>query len=374
MTIEKLRIKASQIIFKYKQARYLSMKNLGKTTLQISNQGLGCMSMSEFYGKPLPDDQAFKLFNKAYELGINFFDTADMYGCGDNERLVGEVVTNLINDKNANRENLLIASKCGIVRDAKNPHKRGVDNSYGYIKTCCQKSLKRLDGKHGQIKYIDLYYLHRLNGQNQIDEAMKAMAELLAEGKIKAVGLSEANTQLITLANKALLKHSNHQHQISAVQSEYSLLTRVAQTSGVLDLCEKLNISFIAYSPLSRALLTGEISASKQFPKDDFRQYFPRFQGENLQRNMEIVNQVKKLAQQKQCTTAQIALAWVLHQKNITPIPGTTKEANLMTNVAAENIHFSHDDLAHLNQLEEAKGLRYRRQSMHDYGLGHEIN
>lgn len=346
---------------------------MGKTNLTISHQGLGCMAMSEFYGKPISDEQAFGVFNKAYELGINFFDTADIYGSGDNERLVGEAMASLIKNKNAKREDLIIATKCGILRDDTNPHKRGVDNSYGYIKSSCEKSLKRLNGEHGEIKYIDLFYIHRVTGEAQIDEAMKAMAELLTEGKIKAVGLSEASAELIQLANTALLKHSNNQHQLTAVQSEYSLLTRIAEVNGVLDVCKKLNISFVAYSPLSRALLTGEISEAEQLAEDDFRKLLPRFQGENFQRNSEIVAQVKKLAQQKKCTAAQIALAWVLQQENITPIPGTTKEANLITNVNAEKIVLSPSELAQLSQMEQAQGLRYAEQAMREYGLGHEI-
>lgn len=350
------------------------MKKLGQTTITVSNQGLGCMSMSEFYGKPISGEQVFTLISKAYELGINFFDTADCYAYGDNEILVGKALANIMQQKNVARSDLVLATKCGIVRDEHDATKRGVDNSYAYIKSCCDKSLERLNSENNQINYIDLYYLHRLTGADQIDEAMKAMAELLAEGKIKAVGLSEASHELIAQANRALLKHSNKQHQLAAVQSEYSLLTRVAEANGVLDVCKNLNISFVAYSPLSRALLTGEIESVEQLAPDDFRRDFPRFQADNLIQNKKIIEQVKALAVKKNCSTAQVALAWVLQQDNIIPIPGTTKEANLITNAQAENVSFSQEELVLLNELGEAQGLRYIESAMRAYGLESELD
>ncbi|EKD71751.1 MAG: aldo/keto reductase, partial [uncultured bacterium] len=260
------------------------------------------------------------------------------------------------------RNKIIIATKCGIIRDENDSTKRGVDNSYQYVKDCCEKSLVRLGKEVGRI---DLYYLHRIaHGGKQIDEAMKAMSELLSENKIKSAGLSEANAEIIQHANDALLKYSNGKHQLAAVQSEYSLMTRNIESNGVLALCKKLGISFVAYSPLSRALLSGEIVDIEKLPEGDFRKQLPRFQKENLTHNNTIILKVKELASQKNCSTAQIALAWVMQHDNVIPIPGTTKEKNLLSNIRAQDIRLTDGEIKSLNELQKPIGDRYTESSM----------
>lgn len=337
------------------------MKKLGKTDLNISNLGLGCMSMSEFYGNPISDEQGIQLFKVAYNNGVNFFDTADVYGYGRNEILVGKAVSAL-KATGIDRNKIIIATKCGIIRDENDATKRGTDNSYQYVKDCCEKSLAHLGKEVGQI---DLYYLHRIaNGGKQIDEAMKAMSELLAENKIKSVGLSEASAEIIQAANDSLLKHTNGKHQLAAIQSEYSLMTRNIENNGVLDLCKKLDITFVAYSPLSRALLSGEIVDPEQLPEGDFRKQLPRFQKENLKHNNKIILKVRELASQKNCSAAQIALAWVMQHDNVVPIFGTTKEKNLLNNVRAQDIKLTDSEIKSLNELQKPHGDRYTESSM----------
>lgn len=343
------------------------MKQLGKSHLYVSNQGLGCMSISEFYGKPLADSEGIELIVKAFENGINFFDTADVYAFGKNEILVGKAIHYLIHQKNVMRSELVVATKCGIIRDEFDVTKRGIDNSYAYIKSCCDKSLEKLGT---EIKSIDLFYLHRIaqNG-DQIDEAMRAMAELIIENKIQAVGLSEASPDVIRKANHALLKYTDGKHQLTAVQSEYSLLTRTVEKNGVLDTCRELGISFVAYSPLSRALLTNEIMHTQAFEKDDFRLSLPRFQDENFNKNKSIVMQVKEIADKKGCTVAQIALAWVMQQANVIPIPGTTKEKHLLSNIEADKVVLDSAELTILNNLEQPQGTRYAEIAMKAYSF-----
>lgn len=346
------------------------MQILGNSDLKVSRQGLGCMSMSEFYGTPISEKKAIDLILKAYEIGINFFDTADVYGYGKNEILLGNAIRRII-ENGVHRSKIIIATKCGIIRDEHDVTKRGVDNSYEYVKESCVRSLTRLGGAVG---YIDLFYLHRISlDGKQIDAAMKAMSELLDEGKIRAVGLSEANQENINSANKALLKHTNGKHQLTAVQSEYSLMTRVVEVNGVLKTCRELGVTFIAYSPLSRALLTGEIENTEQLESDDFRRNLPRFQIENLVYNNAIIEQIKSLAEKKGCTTSQVALAWVMHQPNVIPIPGTTKEAHLLTNSHAESVELTNEELFLLNKLPEAKGYRYVEAAMKAYGFDDEL-
>lgn len=337
------------------------MKNLGNTNLTVSNQGLGCMSMSEFYGDPISDEQGIHLFKVAYNNGINFFDTADVYGYGRNEILVGKAVSAL-KAAGINRNKVIIATKCGIIRDELDATKRGVDNSYQYIKDCCEKSLDRLGD---DIENIDLFYLHRIaQGGKQIDESMKAMSDLLLENKIKSVGLSEASAEVIQQANDSLLRYSDGKHQLSAVQSEYSLMTRNVEHNGVLALCNKLNITFVAYSPLSRALLTGEIVDPEKLDKDDFRKHLPRFQKENIVYNNAIILKVREIANQKNCSVAQIALAWVMQHDNVIPIFGTTKEKNLLNNIQSQCIHLSDHEIKLLNELKKPIGDRYTESSM----------
>lgn len=340
------------------------MKKLAKTDLNISNLGLGCMSMSEFYGDPISDEHGIHLFKVAYNNGVNFFDTADVYGYGRNEILIGIAASALIAD-GIDRSKIVIATKCGIIRDENDVTKRGVDNSYQYVKDCCEKSLVRLGNEVG---HIDLFYLHRIaHGGKQIDEAMKAMSELLSENKIKSVGLSEASTKIIQAANDSLLKYTNGRHQLAAVQSEYSLMTRNIEYNGVLALCKKLGITFVAYSPLSRALLSGEIVNPETLPEGDFRKQLPRFQKENLAHNNAIILKVKELANQKNCSTAQVALVWVMQHENVIPIPGTTKEKNLLSNIQAQNIKLSDTEIKSLDELQKPIGDRYTESSMKEF-------
>src|SRR3990167_2109911 len=335
----------------------------------LTKQGLGCMGMSEFYGAPMPEGDAINLIKKAFEKGIRFFDTADVYAFGDNEKLLGAAVSDMLKN-NIVRDRLVIATKCGILRDRNDTTKRGTDNSYGYVKSACDASLGRLGADVG---YIDLYYIHRIaNNGVQLDEAMRAMAELLREGKIKAVGLSEATEEQIRSANASLLKYTNSAHRISAVQSEYSLMTRIVEKNCVLNCCRELGITFVAYSPLSRALLTGQVETADQFPVDDFRRSLPRFSPENLAKNKAIVGKVTELASKKNCTTAQIALAWVVAQGAI-PIPGTTKLANLESNLASNHVLFTTEELDQLNKLETASGTRYTDAAMKAYGFESEL-
>jgi aryl-alcohol dehydrogenase-like predicted oxidoreductase len=343
---------------------------LGKTTLEISNQGLGCMSISEFYGDPLPDDKGIALIVKAFDEGVNFFDTADVYGYGRNEALLGKAVAELLK-KGVERHQLIIATKCGIIRDEKDPTKRGIDNSSAYVTDCCHKSLNRLGSA---VAHIDLFYIHRIaNAGEQIDEAMHAMAALLEHGKIKAVGLSEASAETIKKANAALLKYTAGQHQITAVQSEYSLMTRTAETNGVLAVCRDLGITFVAYSPLSRALLTDDFTSLAKLKKGDFRKSLPRFQAENFIQNKKLVEHVNRIAEKKKCHTAQLALAWVLHQPNVVPIPGTTRAKHLLMNIQAGRVKLSADEIKLLNNLGCASGYRYTEAAMKVYGLADEL-
>lgn len=342
------------------------MTQLAGTNKNFPKQGLGCMSMSdEAYGKPLSADLGIELMCAAYYAGVNLFDTADVYAYGRNENLVGKAVSKL-EAEGIDREAVIIATKCGIIRDECDLTKRGVDNSYAYIKNACTASLTRL-GK--DVDYIDLYYLHRIADQGKhIDEAMRAMAELLQEGKIKAVGLSEASTLVIKKANTALLQYTNGKHQLAAIQTEYSLMTRMVEQNGVLDTCHELGIAFVAYSPLSRALLTGELVHIEELDTNDSRRRLPRFQAENMTHNLAIVKRLKAMADEKQCTSAQLALAW-LFAKGVIPIPGTTKEQHLLSNIAAEQIVLSRSEVKYLDNLGEAKGLRHTETAIKTYGL-----
>jgi len=347
------------------------MIKLANTDKTFSQQGLGCMSMSDFYGTSIPIEAGIDLISMAYDAGVNMFDTADMYAYGRNEILVGKAISALKN-RGADRNNIILASKCGIVRDENDVTKRGIDNSYDYVKASCAASLARL-GK--DVESIDLYYIHRIFRHGiKINETMEAMAELLAEGKIKAVGLCEVSAELIRKANNALLKYTDGKHQLAAIQTEYSLMTRLPERNGVLDTCRELDIAFIAYGPLSRALLTGDINNNLDSLKsDDFRRNLPRFQTSNIQYNLSIVQQIKKMAEQKQCTPAQLALAWLFAQPGVVPIPGTTKKKHLLSNIDAEKVILTEDEVKILNTLNEAKGFRYTEAAMKAFGFEEEM-
>lgn len=319
----------------------MQTKALGKTGLQTSALGLGCMGMSEFYGIR-NDEESIDVIRRAYDLGIRFFDTADMYGPYTNEILVGKAIKPFRND-------ITLATKFGIVRDLNDPTKRGVNGKPDYVSASCEGSLKRLG-----TDVIDLYYLHRKDPETPIEETVGAMADLIKEGKIKAIGLSEVNEESLRKAHAV--------HPITALQSEYSLWTRDPE-DGILQTCRELGIAFVAYSPLGRGFLTGQFKSADDFDANDYRRQSPRFQGENFQKNLELVKKIEDLAKQKGCTTAQLALAWVLAQgENIFPIPGTKRIKYLEENIAAFNIEFTQEELAEIDNIAPkgvAAGPRY---------------
>jgi len=331
------------------------MKNRMLGELKVSATGLGCMGLSEFYGE-ITENPA-DVVSRAYELGINFYDTANIYGFGQNEILLGKI----FNQLGIAREDIIIASKCGIVRDKLDPNKRGVDNSPEYIKTCCDKSLTRLN-----TDYIDLYYLHRIADKGKyIEESITALKELIDAGKIRHIGLCEVNPEIIRRAHQV--------HPITAIQSEYSLMTRNPETNGVLDVCRELNIGFVPYSPICRGLLTTIHFDASLLKKDDFRKNLPRFQEGNLKANMKIVAKIENIAQEKNCSVAQISLAWMLAQgDNIVPIPGTKHVKYLEQNIAALDIKLTEQDLDLLNTIsppDAAAGNRYSDAMLQTYNL-----
>jgi aryl-alcohol dehydrogenase-like predicted oxidoreductase len=333
------------------QEMNMQQRRLGKSEIMVSALGLGCMGMSEFYGQT-DDQESINTLRSAFDLGINFYDTADMYGRGHNEELVGKAIKPF-------RNQVVLATKCGIVRDGEGMGGRGLNGSAAYIKQSCEASLKRLG-----VEAIDLYYLHRVDPNTPIEESMQGMAELLKSGKIKAVGLSEADAKTIQTANKVV--------PITAVQTEYSIITRAA-AEAILPTCKALDIAFVPYSPLGRGLLTGAITTAGQLDKDDFRRHLPQFQADNLVHNLQIVEEIKAMAAEKAASATQIALAWLLAQHNeIIPIPGSRRLKNLTENIQATEIDLSTADLARLNQAianKPAKGERLPAELMKMYGL-----
>ena len=321
-------------------------KQLGTQGITASQLGLGCMGMSEFYGTT-NDTESLKTLHRALELDITFWDTADAYGPHLNEILLSKALKGI-------RNQVTLATKFGIVRDPANPQTRGLSGKPEYVKTACEASLKRLE-----TDVIDLYYLHRVDPATPVEETVGAMADLVKAGKIRGIGLSEVSATTIRKAHAV--------HPLTAIQSEYSLWTREPE-DAVLQTCKELGIAFVAYSPLGRGFLTGQIKSFDDFEPDDYRRFSPRFQGENFQKNLDLVNKLEQLALQKGCTTSQLALAWVMAQdENIFPIPGTKRIKYLEENAGALNVHFTEEELKAINTIapkDIAAGMRYPEQMM----------
>jgi aryl-alcohol dehydrogenase-like predicted oxidoreductase len=324
----------------------MKIKSLGSQGLEASELGLGCMGMSDFYG-PRNDEESIRTIHRAIELGITFFDTADMYGPYLNEELVGKAIK-------GNREKLTIATKFGIVRNPDNPASRSINGKPEYVISSVEGSLKRLG-----LETVDLYYLHRVDPDTPIEETVGAMGQLVKEGKVRGIGLSEVSARTLRKAHAVF--------PITALQSEYSLWSRDPE-EGILETCMELGIAFVAYSPLGRGFLTGQYRKPEDLDKEDYRRFSPRFTGENFQKNLALVSQIEEMAAKKHCTASQLALAWVLAKGDyIFPIPGTKKIKYLEENTAAVDVRLSGEELAEIEKIvpkNAAAGLRYPAEMM----------
>jgi aryl-alcohol dehydrogenase-like predicted oxidoreductase len=319
----------------------MQQRTLGKGGPRVSALGLGCMGMSEFYG-PRDEAESLATLNHALDRGVNFLDTADMYGSGHNELLLGRLLQ-------TRRDEVFLATKFGFVRDPARPQARVVNGRPEYVRAACDASLRRLG-----VATIDLFYLHRIAPDTPVEETVGAMAELVRAGKVRFLGLSEAGADSLRRAHAV--------HPITALQSEYSLWTRDPET-GPLGACRELGIGFVPYSPLGRGFLTGQIKRFEDFAPDDQRRHQPRFQGENFARNLALVQRIQQLATRKGCTPGQLALAWVLAQgDDIVPIPGTRRIRNLDENLGALDVTLSPAELAEINAIfpaDAVAGARY---------------
>jgi aryl-alcohol dehydrogenase-like predicted oxidoreductase len=315
---------------------------LGNQGLKVSRQGLGCMGMSDFYG-PGNDDESIATIHRALDLGVTFFDTSDMYGPHTNEVLVGKALA-------VRRDEAVIATKFGIVRDPDDPTKRAISGRPEYVREACDGSLSRLG-----VDHIDLYYQHRVDPDTPIEETVGAMGELVAQGKVRYLGLSEAAP--------ATIRRAHAVHPISALQTEYSVWSRDPEAE-ILPTLRELGIGFVPYSPLGRGFLTGTLRSLDDLDESDFRRYQPRFQGDNLADNIAIVEAIDRLAQAKGATPGQIALAFVhAAGRDVAPIPGTKRRRYLEENVGALDVEFTEEDRAALDAVAPARGDRYADMS-----------
>ncbi|MBN3262115.1 aldo/keto reductase [Pectobacterium brasiliense] len=325
----------------------MQQRKLGANGPQVSAIGLGCMGMSDFYSTAQDEKESIATLHRALELGVTLLDTADMYGPHTNELLLGKAIK-------GKREQVFLATKFGIIRDPANPNARGVCGKPDYIRRAVEGSLTRLG-----TDVIDLYYQHRIDPTVPIEETVGTLAELVQEGKIRYIGLSEASATTLERAHRV--------HPITALQSEYSLWTRDMEAE-ILPTCERLGIGFVPYSPLGRGFLTGAIRSPDDLAADDFRRTNPRFSGENFDKNLLLVEKINQLAQEKQVTPSQLALAWVLTQgEHIVPIPGTKRRRYLEENVGALDVTLTKEELAAINAIfppDAAAGERYGKESM----------